>query len=84
MKWKQMMQLNPSVIHGDVEASPMEVGYDAGRLELLHKHIQSLIDEGMIWSGSYCLWKSGKIFANAAIGKIAEEWQGREKFLPDT
>lgn len=84
MNWEQMMHLNPAVIYGKVEASPIQVGYDANRLEVLNKHIQSLIDDGLIWSGSYCLWKNGKIFANAAIGTIAESWQGREKFLPDT
>lgn len=84
MNWKEMMKLNPTVMYGNVDTTPLEVGYDVSRLEMLNKHIQSLIDEGLIWSGSYCLWRNGKVFANAAIGSLAVEWQGREKFLPDT
>lgn len=84
MNWKEVMKLEPAVIYGNVDATPAEVGYDASRLELLNKHIQSLMDDGLIWSGSYCLWKNGKVFANAAIGDLAVEWQGRDKFLPDT
>ncbi|MCM1412677.1 MAG: beta-lactamase family protein [Lachnospiraceae bacterium] len=84
MNWKEITQLKPAVTYGDVEAAPSDVGYDASRLDMLNKHIQSLIDEGLIWSGSYCLWKDGRVFANAAMGRLATEWQGRERFLPDT
>ncbi len=78
------MKLNPKVAYGNVTATPVDVGYDESRLDMLNKHIQSLIDDGLIWAGSYCLWKNGKVFANAAIGDLACEWQGRDKFLPDT
>lgn len=84
MNWKEIMKLNPIVTYGNVDTTPSEVGYDVSRLDMLNKHIQSLMDDGLIWSGSYCLWKNGKVFANAAIGSLAVEWQGRDKFLPDT
>jgi CubicO group peptidase (beta-lactamase class C family) len=84
MNWQEMMRLNPTVTYGNVDTTPFGAGYDESRLEFLNKHIQSLIEEGMIWSGSYCLWKNGRVFANAAIGKLAAAWQGRENFLPDT
>ncbi len=84
MNWQEIMKLNPIVTYGNVDTTPLAVGYDVSRLDILNKHIQSLIDEGLIWSGSYCLWKNGKVFANAAIGSLAVEWQGREKVLPDT
>jgi len=84
MNWKERMQLNPAVTYGKVDTTPFEVGYHDERLDMLNKHIQSLIDDGLIWSGSYCLWKNGKVFANAAIGSLAVEWYGRKKFLPDT
>lgn len=66
------------------DASPEEVGYDAERLCFLNRHIQALIDEKKIWSGSYCLWKNGKVIADAAIGGLACPWMGRTTFEPDT
>ncbi len=84
MNWKEIMKLEPRVTYGNIDVMPTEVGYDPSRLNMINKHIQSLIDDGIIWSGSYCLWKNGKVFANAAIGELAVEWQGRKKFLPDT
>lgn len=84
MNWKEIIGLHPIVTYGNTDTTPLDVGYDVSRLDMLNKHIQSLIDDGLIWSGSYCLWKNGKVFANAAIGSLAVEWQGRKKFLPDT
>ena len=37
----------------ECEASTEEVKYDGTRLQVLNRHIQSLIDEGIILSGSY-------------------------------
>lgn len=84
MNWEQKRRLKPSVITGICEASPEEVRYDASRLGVLNQHIQSLIEEKVILSGSYCLWRNGKIFADAALGSLAREWQGRKLFTPDT
>ena len=68
----------------ECDASPEEVGYDGSRLSFLNQHIQALIDEKRIWSGSYCLWKDVKVFADAAIGGLACPWMGRTTFEPDT
>ena len=84
MNWQEKRRLKPSVISGTCEAVPEEVQYDASRLKILNRHIQSLIEERIILSGSYCLWRNGKIFADAAIGNLAHEWQGRSRFMPDT
>lgn len=84
MNWKEQRQLKPQVTQAECDALPEEVNYDSSRLELLNRHIQSLIDEKLIWSGSYCLWRNGKVFADAAIGELACPWQGRTKFMPDT
>lgn len=84
MNWKEKQQLNPEVRQADCDAYPEEVNYDSARLEVLNRHIQSLIDEKIIVSGSYCLWRHGKVFADAALGGLACEWQGRKKFMPDT
>ena len=66
------------------DATPGSVGYDPERLSFIHRHVQSLIDEKNIWSGSYCLWKNGKVFADAAIGTLARPWMGNSLFQPDT
>ena len=84
MNWKEQQRLNPQVITAPCEATPEEVNYDGSCLEVLNRHIQSLIEEGLIWSGSYCLWRHGKVFADAAIGTLACPWQGNHQFLPNT
>ena len=83
MNWKEQQKLQPEVINAQCEASPEEVDYDGERLEVLNRHIQSLINERLICSGSYCLWRHGKVFADAAIGNLACEWQGNDRFLPN-
>lgn len=55
MNWKEQQKLQPEVINAQCEASPEEVDYDGERLEVLNRHIQSLINERLICSGSYCL-----------------------------
>ena len=84
MKWKEIQQLQTKVIRAECDALPEEVGYDAERLVYLNKYIQSLIDQGKIRSGSYCLWRHGKVFADAAIGSLACPWMGNTVFRPDT
>lgn len=84
MNWQDKRKVEPQVICGECEGTPEEAGYDPVRLDVLNRHIQSLIDEKIILSGSYCLWRRGKVFANAALGNLACEWQGRDKFMPDT
>lgn len=84
MNERKPQKQEPIVRTAECEASPEEVKYDGTRLQVLNRHIQSLIDEGIILSGSYCLWRQGKVFADAAIGSLACPWQGRTAFLPDT
>ena len=84
MNWKELQNITPQVIQAECDATPEEVNYAEERLEVLNRHIQSLIDEKMIVSGSYCLWRHGKVFADAALGNLAREWHGRTKFMPDT
>lgn len=84
MNWKERKNTIPQVIHAECDATPDEVNYDEGRLDVLNRHIQSLIDENVIVSGSYCLWRHGKVFSDAALGNLAREWHGRTKFMPDT
>lgn len=84
MLWKDVQQLSVKTISAKCDVSPGEVGYDEKRIDYLNKHIQSLIEDGLIWSGSYCLCRHGKIFADTAIGKLACPWMGNTEFLPDT
>lgn len=79
MKWKELKSITPQVIQAKCDATPKEVNYDGERLEVLNRHIQSLIDEKVIVSGSYCLWRHGKVFADTALGNLAREWHGRTK-----
>ncbi len=83
MNWQEKMKLSPTPITGKCDCSPEEVGYDSSRIELLDKHIQSMIERGIIRSGSYCLSRNGNIFANKALGALACEWQGRTHLMPD-
>lgn len=84
MNWKERQYLNPHMICAACETTPEEVGYDKSRLDVLNRHLQSMIDRDMIWSGSYCLARNGKVFADSSVGSMAVRWQGREKFEPDT
>lgn len=79
-----MQESDMEVRYAECEASPAEVGYDASRLEYLNGYIKKLIEEGRICSGSYALWKNGKVFADTAIGNLACPWMGNTLFKPDT
>lgn len=90
MIWMNKMNLpdiqntDVDVIYGECEASPNDVGYDSERLKYLNGFIQSLIDEGLICSGSYCLCRYGKVFADNSVGTLALEWMGHNRFAPET
>ena len=84
MLWNEVQQVSVNAVNAMCDALPEEVGYDEGRIDFLNKHIQSMIDDGLIWSGSYCLCRHGKIFADTAIGNLACPWMGNTRFLPDT
>ncbi len=84
MEWKDIVQLNPNVIIGKRDAESEEVRYNKSRIDYLNKYMQSLVDEELIWSGSYCLCRNEKIFANNAIGTLATSWMGNRLFTPDT
>ncbi len=84
MTWAERQRLTCDVISRECEAAPEEVGYDGERLHVLDRHMQSMLERGMIRSGSYCLMRRGKVFADAAMGALAAPWRGRERFYPDT
>jgi CubicO group peptidase (beta-lactamase class C family) len=84
MYWKDIGKLENNVISGCRDVNPEEVNYNKNRIDYLNKYIQSMIDEELIWSGSYCLCKNDKVFANNAIGTLADSWMGNTLFTPNT
>lgn len=71
-----------NIIQGKIECQPHETGYDAGRLDVLNRHLHRLIDIEMISGAVYTISHKGKIIANTSLGagsKISDE-----KMKPDT
>jgi CubicO group peptidase (beta-lactamase class C family) len=71
-----------NVIQGKIECQPQETGYDASRLDVLNRHLQRLIDTGMISGAVYSISHKGKIIADASMG--AGSRVSDEKMMPDT
>lgn len=63
---------------------PADAGYDEERLEVLNKHFQKMIDADEILSANYCLSREGKVFANAAMGKLSYRDDDDRLLQPDT
>ncbi len=55
---------------GEVDCAPSEARYDERALGALDAHFERMIEAGRIQCGSYILSRSGKIFANKAIGSL--------------
>ncbi len=71
-----------NIIQGKIECRPQETGYDASRLDVLNRHLQRLIDNGMISGAVYTISHKGKIIANASMG--AGSRISDKKMMPDT
>ena len=71
------------VIKGKVECMPEETGYDSSRLEVLHKHLQKLMDKEVIFGAEYTIAHKGKIIANASMGQ-GSALSADVKMQPDT
>jgi CubicO group peptidase (beta-lactamase class C family) len=84
MNLKEILELDIKTVQGKCDITPVEAHYDPERLEYLNKYMCSLIKEGRTRSGSYCLSRHGKIFADTAMGTIAAEMNGSDAFTPDT
>lgn len=53
---------------GPTDASPSEVRFDGGRLDVLDRHFLDLIGNGKLQAASYLLARHGKIFAHKSMG----------------
>jgi len=69
---------------GKIDCKPGEIGYDEKRLDVLHAHLQRLIDDGEIQCATYCVSRKGKIFAHGAIGKKSFRKDDNTPVLPDS
>lgn len=63
---------------------PEDVNYDKERLPVLDKHFTKMIDANEILSANYCLSRDGKVFANAALGKLSYREDDDRQLQPDT
>jgi len=72
------------MIRYETPYSPADVDYDEGRLDILHRHFQKMIDAKELVLANYCLSRDGKIFANAAIGKLSYKEDDDRELKPDT
>jgi len=69
---------------GNTDCSPNEVGYNEQRLEVLNNHFQRLIDDGEIQCATYCLSRSGRVFAHGAVGKKSFRKDDNTPVQPDS
>ncbi|MCL2371965.1 MAG: beta-lactamase family protein [Defluviitaleaceae bacterium] len=69
---------------GKTDVAPHEVGYDEGRLEVLKRHFQNVIDEGSIQCAMYCISRHGKVFAHGAVGKKSFRPEDNTPAQPDS
>jgi CubicO group peptidase (beta-lactamase class C family) len=72
------------MIRSDTPYLPADVNYDKERLTVLDKHFKKMIEKNEILSANYCLSRDGKIFANAAIGKLSYREDDNRQLQTDT
>lgn len=72
------------MIEGKTQCSPSEVDYDPSRLDALNRHLRRLIDKDELQAGTYCLSRNGKVFANAAIGRLCYRKDDAREMRPDS
>jgi len=69
---------------GKTDCKPIDIGYDEKRLDVLNKHLQSLIDDEEIQCATYCLSRKGKVFAHNGIGKKSFRKEDNTPVQPDS
>lgn len=71
------------VIHGKIDCSPAETGYDESRIEMLEKRFGEMIDNKIIHGASWCISHKGKVIAHGGIGRN-NTIGADEQMLPET
>lgn len=72
-----------NVTYGRTDCSPSETGYDAGRIDVLCRKFEELVDRKIIHGASFCISHKGKIIANGGIGRNNALYLD-SPMLPDT
>ena len=68
---------------GKTDCTPSEAGYDESRIQVLNRHFQMMIDDGLIQCASYCVSRHGKVFMHGAIGKKSYRNDDPTTLTPD-
>ncbi len=71
------------MIRNNTPFTPEEVGYDASRIDAVNKHFEDLIAKKKIISANYCMARDGKVFAEAALGKLSYREEDPREARPD-
>lgn len=72
------------ITNGKTPYQPLDVDYDADRLNVLNNHFMEQMDRNVIRAAAYCLARDGKVFASAAIGKQSYNPADERPLLPDS
>jgi CubicO group peptidase (beta-lactamase class C family) len=76
--------MNERIIEAQVPFLPKEVSYQEERLTVLNNHFLKMIDKKELISGSYCLARNNKVFADVAMGNLSYDEKDNRMFKPDT
>lgn len=72
------------MISFETKYRPDEVGYDPVRIDALNRHFEDMIAKKKIMAANYCMARDGKVFANAAHGKLSFREEDKREVRPDT
>jgi CubicO group peptidase (beta-lactamase class C family) len=72
------------MIYYETKYSPEEVGYEPARIDAVNNYFSDLIEQKKIISANYCMARDGKMFVDAAIGRLSYREEDTREVLPDT
>jgi CubicO group peptidase (beta-lactamase class C family) len=76
--------MNEMIIKANTPFLPKESAYQEERLDVLNNHFLNMIEKKEIISGSYCLSRNNKVFADVSMGNLSYDEKDDRKFNPDT
>ncbi len=65
-------------------ADPLELGYWPERITAIDSAFEGYLSRDILQGGSYCLSRNGKVFAQAAFGKLSYEAEDERLIQPDS
>ncbi|BCN31498.1 serine hydrolase domain-containing protein [Anaeromicropila herbilytica] len=72
------------IIKADTPYTLDEVRYQKERLDVLNNHFLKMIEKKELVSGSYCISRDNKIFADVAMGKLSFKEEDERAFEPNS